>query len=1022
MNKLKVALAQIDYRPAFILESHELLVEPIFSSIKEPHTSISLMNFKGCEKISDRLREKYISWLRTKIVAIIEKCIELSVDLIVFPEYSIPFQVLKDICLLTKEKKICVVAGSHIVAKTAHQIPEGYPDTSKYLKCAIAPIIADGKVKYYTFKNILAAEEINNIKRPKDDVSSSFNLDTYNLNVKICIEAISDQETLQINGNSILAIPSLSKNIEPFKALQILARYKEIPIVYVNGACYGGSVISGPYAIEGKHWFVDAETKTSIPIPKNCEALVTATVNMDAVRHSVGTVLLSSAITLNEVLPLLYKENGLDAELMKLINKCIEEESIVPLGENVNKNNAVFREIIQKLQLDERQGILDSDTLRESLNYVKINTFDFKQMTLLHVNEAALLFANRIKDGLSDRYFVATQGLLYEYINKNNQLSGVSDYEFSKDKGFFHGRDTEKNVLSRFFDDPDQKLICINGLRGIGKTKLINSIEEEILPFDTAWNIKQIQFKVGIGYEYIIEKLAFDLNFPYIELDEKSEKDIALQYGRQIEKLSPIIIVIDDFHYCLSSNGYFTDARLKVFFITLIQYLQSSVNVKIVFTSNRRIRDFGKDEMKNLDVSKLDDENIRSVISYCYKKITKGVSAPQIGDNIIKSTYGNPLAAILITQLIVQKGTTDIETYDEFKRYQEGLIKNFIEEIEFSADEKELLKIVAASKGEVCIGFIEEYYSQLLYCIESLSDRLIIENSHEKLYVHPLFSEVFYGEMLIQDRFALHKKYSLYFEKKYNEKNLKKDPAILSSLIYHLGGSVQLDKLNKYKQRYIDELKPIADQFYKEKDHANALKYYLKIYDTVGNVRYDVLLRIAICYLGGDNYDIKRSEAFFKRATEENPKGAFIWAEYSIALSNHQKLISRAILCAEEAEEISKKNFHPFPWEKAKVKFAFAKAYRYQNLDKAMAFCKEACDLDETCVYYLCSYAYMLLRNKNYEDCKEYIERAEKIQPHDKFLERIKEKLALIKDETQCYEEDNEDFDSIKEFGDDIES
>jgi len=161
MNKLKVALAQIDYRPAFILESHELLVEPIFSSIKEPHTSISLMEFKGSEKISGRLLEKYISWLRVKIVAIIKKCIELSVDLIVFPEYSVPFQVLKDICLLTKGEKIRVVAGTHIVVKTAQQLPEGYPDPKKYLKCAMMPIIADGKVQYYTFKNELTTPMLN---------------------------------------------------------------------------------------------------------------------------------------------------------------------------------------------------------------------------------------------------------------------------------------------------------------------------------------------------------------------------------------------------------------------------------------------------------------------------------------------------------------------------------------------------------------------------------------------------------------------------------------------------------------------------------------------------------------------------------------------------------------------------------------------------------------------------------------------------------------------------------------------
>lgn len=1021
MNKLKVAVVQINYRPAFILDSHELIVEPIFSSIKEPHTSISLMNFKGSEKISNRLREKYISWLRLKVDAILKKCTELSVDLVVFPEYSIPFQLLKDICIFTKEKMIHVVAGTHIVAKTSQELPDGYPDSKKYLKCAMAPIIADGKVLYYTFKNILAAEEHYNIKKPKEDMGSCFQMGAYNLNVKICIEAIADQETLQINANGILTIPSLSKNTEPFKALQTLARYKEIPIVYANGACYGGSVISGPYTIEGKHWFVDAETKTSIPIPQNCEALVTATIDLDAVRHSVGTVLLPFAITLNEVLPLLYKERQTDVQLMQLIDQCKKEESIAPLGDNVNKNSEILREIVKKLQLDEKRGILDSETLRESLNYIKINTCDFEQMTLSQVKDAIVLFANRTQDALSDIHFIKTQGQLYEYLQRCNQSSEENDYEFSKDRGILRGRDVEKNVLLRFFDNPKQNLMCINGLRGIGKTRLINSIEEDILPLDTAWNIKQIRFSIGTGYDYIIEKLSYDLNLPYIETERQSVSDIAVQYGKHIKKISPIIIIIDDFHHCLNSNGYFTDLRVKEFFMGLTKSIQSNENIKMILTSNRRIRDFAEDEINILDVSRLDDENIRSVISYCYKKITKGTLSPQIGDDIVKSAYGNPLVAILIAQLIDKKGTAHIEAPEEFKRYQEGVIKNIIEEIEFTPDEKELLKIVAVSKGEVCKGFIEEYYSQLLYCIDSLSNRLIIENSQGKLYVHPLFREVFYAEMLIQDRFALHEKYSQYFEKTYNEKKFKKDPIILSNLIYHLGGSIQLDKLNKYRQLFVDELKPTADQLYKDKDHSNALKYYLKIYDVVGKVRYDVLLKIAICYLSRDNFDIDKSEIFFKQATEENPKGAFIWADYSIKLSNHQKLIAKAIACAGKAEEICKKNTNPFPWEKAKIKFAFAKAYRYQNPDKAMRFCKEACDLDETCVYYLCSYAYMLLTNKNYEVCRECVAKIEKMQPHDAFLIRIKEKLSVINDVSQRNEEDCiEEFDSMKEIENDI--
>lgn len=1005
MRKIKIALAQINYRPALILDSHEVLVEPIFSSMKEPHTSISMLNFEGCEKVSSNLREKYLSWLRSKVVSIIEKCNDLSVDLLVFPEYSIPFQLLNDICSLTQNKKIHIVAGTHMVTRTKNQLPKGYPEIKNCLRCAMAPIISNGQIENYTFKKIAAAEEHNCIKIPKESVPDSFNISNYTLNVKICIEAIADQDTLQECEGSILAIPSLSRNIEPFQALQILAKYKEMPVIYVNGACYGGSLISGPYSLEGKHWFV--ERNISKPIPKNCEALVTATVDIDAVRHSVGTVLLSQPIELNEVIPLLYKESEADNKLMQLIDQCIDEETIAPLS-NMDIVDFVLKELIKKLQVDEKQGILDGELIRDSLDYVKIKTCDFQQMTVKQVEDAASMLASRAKQGFSDDYYVTTQEKLYTYLNRQKKYSESIDLDFSNDKGLFRGRDSEKNALSRFFDDQAQKLICINGLRGIGKSKLVNAIENEVLPADSVWNIRQIRFSIGVGYDYIIDKMSYDLDLPYIETSGKKPTEIAVQYARQIKKYSPIIVIIDDFHYCLNNNGYFTDQRVREFFINFVKSIYEEENVKIVLTSNRRIREPLQEIENTIEVSKLNDETIQSIISYCYKKITKGTSVPKIEDKIVKSAYGNPLAAILIAQLIVQKDGANIDLFEkEFKRYQEGLIKRIIEEIEFTADENELLKIVAVAKGEIHTEFIKKYFSQLFYCIGTLSNRLIIESSQGKLSLHPLFREVFYSGMEIKERFDVHKKYSQYFEEMNDIKGVKQDPEILSSLIYHLGGSFQVNKLGRYKQRFIDELKPIADQFYKDKNYKNALKYYEMIYNTLGKVRYDILLRIAICYLlDGDNVNIDKSKDFFKQASLENPKAAFIWAEYSIALSNMRKYYTIAIEYAKRAEEICDENEHPYPWERAKIMFAYAKAYRYQNFDKAMEYCKEACELDDTNVYYLCAYADMLLKSKNYETAKEYVEKAEILQPHDKFLIRIKGKITDVSGNTQ-HETDN---------------
>ncbi len=1015
MRKVKIAFAQIYYKPAVILDSHNLLVEPLYSSFREKHTSISLMEFRGAPRISSELLEDYLSWLRAKIKAIIEKSIKLNVDLLVFPEYSIPAELLNDVCNMTKNTNICIVAGTHMVTENVTKLPEGYPEIKNYKRCAMVPIIQDGKIRHYSFKKFLASAERNDIKIPKEPVSDVFDMGDYTLTIKVCIEALVDTETVADCDKNILVIPSLSHNIEPFRALQILAKYKEIPVIYVNIANYGGSVISGPYATEGKHWFV--EGVNSSPIPKGCEALVTATLDVDAMRYSVGTALLPRAIELNEVLPLLYREKEADNELMEQIKHCIKNQSVCELSSHVHAKESIIGTVIKRLQHDEQQGILDEDSLSTCLDYVKINTCDYQQMINNQVCKAEEMLIKRAELGLSDEHYSMSLECLISYVNSTKKAMGTNEPDFSNDKGLFRGRDPEKNTLSQFFDSNSEKLLFINGLRGIGKTKLISSIENEILPPDSMWNIRIIRFSLGIGYEYILERISYDLGLSYIETNEKSPSEIASQYAKQISNIAPLVMVIDDFHHCLNNNGFFSDSRVKEFFVTLLKCLDQYENIKTIFSSNRRVRDLAQVSSNTIEVSKLDNDTIRSIISYCYKKITKRTTAPKIAEEIIQAAYGNPLAAILIAQLIVQKDGTEIQLNgQEFKRYQEGLIKNIIEEIEFTSDEKEFLEIIAVSKGEVYSDFMEKYYPHLSYCLESLSSRLIIEKSQGKLRLHPLFSEVFYTDMDVSVRFGVHEKYVKYFEGMNSSSPSRQDPSVLANLIYHLGGSLQIQKLNRYKSRYIDELKPNADRLYKDKNYKNALQYYIMIYDALGDVRYDILLRIAICYiLDTDNVSLVKSKEFFEMAAKKNSRGAFIWADYSIALSNNRNYIDLSIEYAKEAEHICERYNNDLPWEKAKIKFAFAKAYRYQNVEKAKDYCKQACELDMSNTYYICTYIDMLIRCKQFEMAQEYIEKAEILQPRDKYLCRLKDKMKENADENQGESEIIPDVDFLED-------
>lgn len=63
MSKVKVAFAQIDYKPAFINGQINYLIEPLGND----ETSISQFVFDGSQELKNELKKDYLSWLKAKV-------------------------------------------------------------------------------------------------------------------------------------------------------------------------------------------------------------------------------------------------------------------------------------------------------------------------------------------------------------------------------------------------------------------------------------------------------------------------------------------------------------------------------------------------------------------------------------------------------------------------------------------------------------------------------------------------------------------------------------------------------------------------------------------------------------------------------------------------------------------------------------------------------------------------------------------------------------------------------------------
>jgi len=113
---VRVAVVQIAHHPAF----KDILFDPIFDPKRETSSLLPEGSQAAPEpvrakykELRRRVRATYAEHTRRRAVAILEACKQRGVGLVVFPEYSIPPEIL--LALAKASGEMIMVAGSHYV-------------------------------------------------------------------------------------------------------------------------------------------------------------------------------------------------------------------------------------------------------------------------------------------------------------------------------------------------------------------------------------------------------------------------------------------------------------------------------------------------------------------------------------------------------------------------------------------------------------------------------------------------------------------------------------------------------------------------------------------------------------------------------------------------------------------------------------------------------------------------------------------------------------------------------------------
>jgi len=344
MSELRIAAVQLDYQPVTRnTGAGWRLDEPLspLNPLAEPdHPHSLLSNLKNehpycrdvCEKLMQDSRISYTNNLTEKLREILTYCFRNKVDIVVFPEYSIPIDSLA--ALTSFSNKMTIIAGiGYLQRQDIETLRSLGVEIQGIAKANNAVVVLSPS------KNFLVAKknpsETEYIQPGSGPVSKKLDLQkgSFTIGVSICLDFIRERGTINQQNPDMVIIPALSQNINEF----IDETPRDFIRIFANHAHFGGTYIGAPL-IKGLNF---ADRSGTIPFEKGIEGIVIVDWNYE---HP-WPVKPTSTKSLNHRLyarsAIVYK--GRDREIAQVISRIddipdqdIREEDILQFSREIH--------------------------------------------------------------------------------------------------------------------------------------------------------------------------------------------------------------------------------------------------------------------------------------------------------------------------------------------------------------------------------------------------------------------------------------------------------------------------------------------------------------------------------------------------------------------------------------------------------------------------------------------------------------------------------------------------------------
>jgi WD40 repeat protein len=152
VSHTRVAVVQIDFHPAALVDRHSPLEDPLFqltgpSSLLPASGLVPEQLVEPFKQLRARVRREHNRCLMLKLRAVLERCQAWGVKLVLLPEYSVAAELLPELATIAPE--LVVVAGTHAVERARQRegiyARLGWPDAPRS-GMAVAPVLHAGRL------------------------------------------------------------------------------------------------------------------------------------------------------------------------------------------------------------------------------------------------------------------------------------------------------------------------------------------------------------------------------------------------------------------------------------------------------------------------------------------------------------------------------------------------------------------------------------------------------------------------------------------------------------------------------------------------------------------------------------------------------------------------------------------------------------------------------------------------------------------------------------------------------------